>query len=443
MKEQIRLSFYLDSRRKKATGLYPVKLRLYQPRTTNERLHRTGFELTEAQFTQCLLKRDAAKGEPKLTRIEKSNCEPLILQILAIQEKAKAILATPAKFDFDEFENRFFDKASGRDLDYYLQQTNRQLTEEGRIRTAQSYQLALVRLKEYLNATRKKPLERVAFEDVTPATLRGFENYYLKKGYSPTSIGIYTRPIRALFNRALTDAASGVELSQYPFGKGRFTPPNGQNIKKALTPEQLRILFEAQPQNHYQQKAKDFFFFSYLANGMNFKDIAELKYKDLNGNRLSFYRSKTKNTTKETPRLIHAILPAPALAVITRYGNANKAKEEYIFNVLAKTDTPTEALFKIKSFTRFANQHLKALATAYNKHVKAENEAPTENELIPEEISTYWARHSFTTQAIRKGASMELLQESLGHKNLATTQNYFAGFTSDVKENLSKSLLDF
>ena len=62
---------------------------------------------------------------------------------------------------------------------------------------------------------------------------------------------------------------------------------------------------------------------------------------------------------------------------------------------------------------------------------------------LPEDLTTYWARHTFTTQAIRKGASMELLQESLGHTNIKTTQNYFAGFTTDVKKRLSESLLNF
>ena len=38
---------------------------------------------------------------------------------------------------------------------------------------------------------------------------------------------------------------------------------------------------------------------------------------------------------------------------------------------------------------------------------------------------------------------MELVQESLGHKSIKTTQNYFAGFPTDVKKKLSESLLIF
>ena len=38
---------------------------------------------------------------------------------------------------------------------------------------------------------------------------------------------------------------------------------------------------------------------------------------------------------------------------------------------------------------------------------------------------------------------MEFIQESLGHKNIKTTQNYFAGFENDAKKEIAESLLNF
>jgi integrase/recombinase XerD len=448
MKEQIRLSFYLDNRRKKATGFYPVKLRLYQPATTKEKLFRTGYDLNEPAFTQCLLGKDPDKGQKKLTRKEKEAFAETTIKIEAVRDKAKEILADMVSFDFAEFERKYFDKSSGRDMDYYFALKIEQLNNEGGARTADVYRLALARLKDYLNTTRKKPFERVPFDRVTPDILRGYEKYYLKKGRSPASIGIYLRPVRTIFNMAIADKNSELKADQYPFGKHKYTPPTGHNVKKALSPAQLQLLFELEPENEYQKKAKAFWFFSYLANGMNFKDIAELKYKNLNGNRVAFYRSKTKSTTRSNPQLIQAILPEFAQRVIAEYGNPEQKNENYIFSIIEKSDTPAATVRKIKGFTRFVNQHVKKMAAAHNarlvaKHEKQKLDPPTPEQLIPEQISTYWARHSFTTQAIRKGATMELLQESLGHKNLATTQNYFAGFTTEVKENLANSLLEF
>ena len=82
----------------------------------------------------------------------------------------------------------------------------------------------------------------------------------------------------------------------------------------------------------------------------------------------------------------------------------------------------------VKNFTRSVNQGLKKLAKKLE---------------IDENISTYYARHSFSTNAIRSGASMELVSEQLGHSNLKTTQNYFSGFEDDSIEDITKKLMNF
>ncbi|MBC8052654.1 MAG: hypothetical protein H7Y13_06285 [Sphingobacteriaceae bacterium] len=41
------------------------------------------------------------------------------------------------------------------------------------------------------------------------------------------------------------------------------------------------------------------------------------------------------------------------------------------------------------------------------------------------------------------GASMEFVQETLGHHSLSATQNYWAGFEDEVKEKFAESLMNF
>jgi site-specific recombinase XerD len=62
---------------------------------------------------------------------------------------------------------------------------------------------------------------------------------------------------------------------------------------------------------------------------------------------------------------------------------------------------------------------------------------------IDSAISTYWARHSFSTQAVRSGASLEFVQESLGHGNLKTTMAYFAGFEDKAKKEFADKIMSF
>ena len=42
--------------------------------------------------------------------------------------------------------------------------------------------------------------------------------------------------------------------------------------------------------------AFDYWVFSFISNGMNFKDIAFLKYGNINGDFIEFRRAKTKRT---------------------------------------------------------------------------------------------------------------------------------------------------
>lgn len=99
-----------------------------------------------------------------------------------------------------------------------------------------------------------------------------------------------------------------------------------------------------------------------------------------------------------------------------------------MFPILEKLMNETEKLRVNQNFIRFVNQHIQKLAKDLE---------------LDTDISTYYARHTFTTSAIRNGAKMELIQESLGHRSLNTTQNYWAGFEDDVKQEIADKLMDF
>ena len=56
-------------------------------------------------------------------------------------------------------------------------------------------------------------------------------------------------------------------------------------------------------------------------------------------------------------------------------------------------------------------------------------------------VTTYTARHTFSTVLKRSGASTEYISQSLGHSDLKTTENYLASFDDDTRREMSKFLL--
>ena len=49
------------------------------------------------------------------------------------------------------------------------------------------------------------------------------------------------------------------------------------------------------------------------------------------------------------------------------------------------------------------------------------------------DISTYTARHSFATMLKRSGVSISFISESLGHRDVRTTESYLADFEKDER----------
>ena len=402
------ISIYLDKRRAKKNGKYPVKLRVFTSSPRQQKLYPTKYEFTEAEFDSVWIKPTKTFKEERLS-------------LQAIDKKAEEVAKTINPFILSEFENSLFggNSKSSNVVNNYYQKAIEKYNKNEQISTASNYYLSLKSLLKY---HKKSTIE---FYDVTPDWLKGYERKMLADEKSSATIGIYLRPLRAIFNKAIKDCV--IDIAHYPFVKDKYVIPSPKGVKKALSKEQLKVLYEGKPQNEQQELSKAFWFFSYACNGINFKDMLNLKYKNIDKENLIFVRAKTANTNKaKEPIKVH--LNDYLRVVIDKYGNKDKSPRNLIFPMLNNIKDPKEKKRKLQNFTRLVNQHF----LKYSKIVG-----------IDEKISSYWARHSFATNAIRNGASMEFVSEALSHSNLNTTKGYFAGFDDEKKKEISNKLMEF
>lgn len=412
----ITVTIQLDKRNQRKDLTYPVKLRVYSTELQKAKLYSADRNMTEDTFHEVWKKEKTARAY----REDRDYLDKL--RIKAVEEANNT-----DPFSFEAFERKMNrKKGDAKNVIYHYTEKITLLKELGRFGTAETYSLSLRSIKKFIEVQKGREPQEISFVSITPAFLSRYENYMMTNGKSENTISIYLRALRTIFNSAIREN----EITQdiYPFGKNKYEVPAGKGVKKALTKNQLKILFESKPEGEEQEKAKDFWLFSYLCNGMNINDIALLKFNNIVNDTIEFKRAKTKQTAKKSQTTIIVPLHEVAKSIITKYGNDNKNKDNYIFPILSN-DTPREvAKVKIKNFTRFINQHMKKLAISNG---------------LPEEISTYWARHTFATGVIREGASMEFVKEAFGHQNITTTQNYFAGFEDDAKKEISRTLLKF
>jgi site-specific recombinase XerD len=419
-KDPVSVNLYLDTRRKKDNGSYPVKIRVYDASTKKARLYTTDFDLGEKDFNRIFFPEKGQRFKKEETEIRED------LEELEgyYSEKVKELNS----FTFEAFE-KSLSITSGELLNafYHYESYIQELREYKRISTASSYELSMKALKAYLKDKTGKEPKKLLFQNITVKFLNDFELWMTeKKGKSLTTVGIYLRGLRVIFNRAIE--AKAIDREIYPFGSKRYEIPASTNTKKAFDSDELQTLFHAKAQTPEQEKAKDFWFFSFVCNGMNMKDILHLKWKNLNNGQIEFVREKTKRTKKANTKPIQVPLTDFAKSFIEKYGTNEKEPNKLVFPILSENDNAEKQHLAKLNFIRYVNQHIKKLAKANG---------------LNENISTYWARHSFATTAVRKKASLEFVSEALGHSDLKTTKNYFAGFEDKTKKEILEDITDF
>lgn len=416
------ISLFHDTRRAKGNGLFPVKLRVFYKPNRKQMLYSTKFEMTKTDFKSTWL---TVKPRQEYKE-QRKEMQGLLSHAENTADRLK-------KFSFETFEKRLFEKVTeGKNIFYHYQNIILGLREMQSFGTADNYEMSKNSIRGFFKYKTGKEHERILFSEITPKWLEQYEQFMTgQMKRSRTTVSMYLRALRTVFNIAISQ--NEIEAEQYPFflkksNKYGYKIPSVSGVKKALNKEDLRRLFDANPETPEQQKAKDFWFFSYSCNGINIKDIALLRWKDLTGDTIQFYRAKTINTLKENLKPTIIYLNEFTQSVIDTYGAKNRLPNNFIFSILSDEMAEYKKHTSIKNFTRFINQHLKDLATSVG---------------ITGDISSYWARYSFATNAIRSGAKMEQVSEALSHRNMKTTQNYFAGFEDSEKRKLATEIMNF
>jgi len=245
--------------------------------------------------------------------------------------------------------------------------------------------------------------------------------WMLAKKKSKTTVGVYLRSLRTIYNLAMKRGI--VNYTQYPFKQ--YTIPAPRKSKRAFKDEQIKTLFNAKMDDEPYARALDIWRFSFLCNGINLKDIALLKWENISGDYMEFFRKKTENTKRDNVLPIRVHLNKHAQSIIKRWGSPSsgtKNAEKYLFPILEPGHSMQEIENRIANLTRTTNKYLKRIGEQLG---------------IPVKLTTYTARHSFATKLKNsEKVSLSFIMESLGHSSIKTTMDYLAGFEDEsIRKN--------
>ena len=227
----IAISLYHDARRQKNDGTYPVKIRVTHKR--RQRYYRTDYSLSAEDFevvtSQEILKGKVSKKYQPLREARKK----LDIQIASFQEAADTLgnIFSWEMFEAQLQKNGKNTVRSGKVYEYFDNYIS-ELEAYGKEGTAEVYRNSRDKFQEY-----RKVLN---FDEVTPEFLRHWQSWMIRNGLSKTTISIYVRALRSLYNQAIDKGDANPLL--YPFRK--YQPPSQRNRKTALSLEDMKKFFK-------------------------------------------------------------------------------------------------------------------------------------------------------------------------------------------------------
>ena len=261
---------------------------------------------------------------------------------------------------------------------------------------------------------------QIPFSDIDAVWLRRYENWLRTSDCGDTTISQLFRTLRSVFNKAVE--LQLVKRDYYPFDAYKVSKFDTRTKKRAITKEDVRKVIALDLSQGYpsERLARDIFVFSYFGAGINFADIALLKYGNVRDGRVQYVR-------KKTGKPINFLLTEEMRNIIVKYQRQGQTDEDYIFPILDRRVHRTEQ-------QRYDRTH--KVLTNTNRWLRKIGQR-----VGIEHLTTYVARHTFATVLKRSGVNIAIISESLGHSDLSTTQIYFDSVENSQIDAAMQNLL--
>jgi integrase len=220
-----------------------------------------------------------------------------------------------------------------------------------------------------------------------------------------------------VFNKAI--GLDYISIDAYPFKKFKVAKFDCTTEKRAIEKDDIKkiLAVELDPNDKNLNFARDLFVFSYFCGGINFVDMAYLTRENIVDEQITYKRKKT-GVKVTIP------LTTETSQIINRYDKG----QGYIFPIFdpQRHKTPQQQ----------ENRRHKVLAQVNQKMREVGKIAG-----LKENLTSYVARHTFATTLFKSATNLGLISQTMGHKNLKTTQIYFASINIDEKKEAFKNLL--
>jgi len=269
-------------------------------------------------------------------------------------------------------------------------------------RTRDIYMATYERIKKFS----PKTYDSLTFELMNLEWLTEFDVFLAKTSPARNARNIHFRNIRAVFNYAIDNEVT----TAYPFRK--FKLRYEETRKRSMSVDALRKVFFT-PLDPHLERYRDFFMLSFFLIGANVVDICHAE--EIRNGYLQYRRAKTH-------KLYNIKVEPEAAAIIEKYAGENQ-----LLNYLDH----------YKSYRTFYNcvaRGLKSIKDALNA---------VDDGIMFQELTTYWARHTWATIAADLDIPNATIAAALGHSFGNATSAIYINFDRKKIDSANRKVIDY
>ena len=392
--------------------MFSYKIILYKQKTLANGKHPVMFQAIDngrvKRFSLGI--RSKPKDWRRVKKSEIVESTMLLADSIVMQAKLQR-----KRISIEELFQQMRNDKSTSDVFGFLDDRIEELKQSNKIGNANVHHALRLSLRGYI------PSRHLKFSDVNYTFLSNYEKYLRQRECTNGGINNYMRTLRALYNEAIRRNLA--EQTDYPFStqfnkKGYSLSHLKSSYKpRALSEKDLKTIMNFQPPKHLILW-HDMFMFSFFCRGINFVDMAYLKWdKNIKEDRMTYTRRKTNKN-------YNVKLIQPALDILEKYKGG---KDGFVFPILFKRHkTAAQQKARLIKKLKHFNDSLKDIATRCS---------------IKDRLTSYVARHSYATTLKRKGVSNSIISESMGHSSELVTKHYLENFENKVLDEANDVLL--
>ncbi len=316
-------------------------------------------------------------------------------------------------FSLTQFEDEFRGiKVKDHSVRSFFEEIIEEMVRAGKMGNAKAYVETKKSLLKFSN-------DSLNFKNIDLTFLEKYEVHLREKGGGNGGISVKMRTIRALFNKAIDRGL--IEKNSYPFNKYKISKLKSKTHKTALSIDELRKLKNVDLKERPDLRDTYLYFmFSLYTRGMNFHDMMQLEWSNVQNGRIFYIRSKTKGK-------IHLEILENVEEILAFY-RAQARPTKYVFPILLKENlTPKQIQYRKQKVLHQYNKNLKELALLAG---------------INKNLTSYVARHSFATILKMSGTPIEKISEMMGHADVSITETYLKEFSNEDLDAENRKLLD-